>query len=265
MSRVGRRAGFAVAAIGLVFAAYQVQGWTMPRLLAEVLIGVLLAVAAVAILSIVSESMKEAMRWRERRETSTAWIAEEPPGLLDYVPDMSRANKKFVRQMSRLSRDTNRVGNKMRRQSRWLKVARLFGPRAAQLWANHTARSVLRSATFIEKRTAHLDATVAEFARAQEGLLQTLDAPATDEDRVALATAREAIAGRSATTRAAIESTVGYRVEVAGFANQNFSRTLRVSNNRLAEQLDALTAVLRGSLKDSERLERLLDRMAAKS
>jgi hypothetical protein len=36
--------------------------------------------------------------WREQREISPAWIAEEPPGRLDHVPDMNRANKKFVRQ-----------------------------------------------------------------------------------------------------------------------------------------------------------------------
>ena len=46
LAGIGGRAGFAVAAIGLVFAAYQVQGWTMPRPLAVVLITALLAVAA---------------------------------------------------------------------------------------------------------------------------------------------------------------------------------------------------------------------------
>jgi len=95
MRRIGGRAAFTVASFGLVFAGFQVQGWKMPRLLAVVLIVLLLVGAGVAALSIVWESVKEAKRWLEHRETSTAWIASESPGLLDYVPDMERASKKF--------------------------------------------------------------------------------------------------------------------------------------------------------------------------
>jgi hypothetical protein len=260
--RIGSRAGFVLAAIGLVFAAYQVQGWTMPRLLAALLIGLLLAVAAVALFSIVWEAIKEVQRWRERRETSTAWIAAEPPGMLDYVPDMKRASKKFVRQMSRLNRDTSRIGNQMSRDSRSIKLAVLFGPRAAQLWANHSARGILRSAVFIERRTDHLRATIAEFARAREGQLASLPAATNEEERAALAEARAAVAEQSATTAEAIDSVEGYRVAVLDVSQNNFSRTLRVSSHQLAEQLAAVIVVLRRSLKDSQRLEELFEEKA---
>jgi hypothetical protein len=262
MRRIGPRSGFGLVAIGLVFAAYQVQGWKMPRLLAAVLIAVLLTAAALVVLSIVWEAIKEVRDWRERRETSTEWIASEPPGLLDYLPDMQRASKKFVRQMNRLNRDTARLGKRTGRNARTMKRASMFGPRAAQFWANHTAKSIFRSAVFIEKRSAHLGKTLAEFARAQEGQLNSLAAPKSEEERASLATAREALADRSATTAEAITSVTGYRDSTLELSQQNFSRTLRVSNKRLAEQLDALIVVLRRSLKDSKRLESLLERKA---
>lgn len=167
LRRVGSRAGFVLAAVGLVFVAYQVQGWTMPRLLAALLIGLLLAVAAVALLSIAWEAIKEAARWRERRETSTAWIAAEPPGHLDLVPDMNRATKKFVRQMNRLNHDTKRLGRKIGRYARFMNWVSLW-PRAALTLANQAAKANARSAAFIEKRSAPLRKTIDELRRAQK-------------------------------------------------------------------------------------------------
>lgn len=262
LRRIGGRAGFAIAAIGLVFAAYQVQGWKMPRLLAAVLIAALLAVAGVAILSIVWEGVKEVRRWREERETSTAWIAAEPPGLVDYGPDMNRANKKFLRQMAKLTRDTKRVGVRMGRHAKLAKVAQFFGPRAAQIWANHAAKGILGSAAFIEKRTGHLRATIAESTRAQEGHLVSLPAPANDEERVALGTLRESFVERSTSTAQAIASVEAYRNVVRIAADENLSRTLRVASNKLADQLDAMSQVLRRSLRDSQRLEVLCEQKA---
>src|SRR5436853_4341528 len=98
MRWIGGRAGFAVVVFGLVFAAFQVQGWTMPRPLAVALIVLLLAAGGVAVLSIVWEAVKEAKRWREDREMSLEWVENERPGVIDYVPDMNRASKKVVRQ-----------------------------------------------------------------------------------------------------------------------------------------------------------------------
>lgn len=259
MRRIGSRAVFGIGSVGLVFAAYQVQGWTMPRLLAVVLIGMLLVAAASAFLSIAWEAINEVRGWRERRETSTAWIAAEPPGLLDYVPDLNRASKMFSRQMDRITRDTARVGKQTSRDARTIKWAVRLGPRTAQLWANRTAKGILRSAVFIEKRSAHLRETVDEHARVSESHLNSLGSPQGDEDRAALETARQAVAGRSATTAEAIESVSGYRDAVLGVSEQNFSRTLRVSNKRLADQLDAVIVVLRRSLRDSQRLESLLE------
>jgi hypothetical protein len=232
MRRIGSRAGFFVAAIGLVFAAYQVQGWKMPRLLAALLIASMLAVAGVALLSIVWEAVKEARVWRERRETSRDWIAAEPPGLLDYLPDMNRASKKFVRQMDRLNRDTERVGKRTTRDARIISWAsRLGRPRAAQLSANRSAKGILRSAVFIEKRSNHLRKTVDEFARAQEGPSDS--SCRSYERRRTRCTGRHPrdLASRTATTAAAIKSVGGYRDTVRKFSQQNYSRTLKASNN----------------------------------
>lgn len=262
MRRIGSRAGFIVVPIGLVFAAFQVQRWTMPRLLAVLLITAMLAIAVVAALSIGWETIKEIRGWRERRETSTAWIEEEPPGRLDLAPDMDRATKKFVRQMGRLSGDTEKVGKQRARDARTLAWASLLGPRAAQLWANHSAKGILRSAVFIEKRTAHLQKTVKEFARAREAHLVGLDAPTTAEDREALENLRKDTAESLASTADAIASVSEYRDSVREFAQINASRTLRVSSERLSEQLDAMVAVLRLTKKDTERFQALLDRMA---
>lgn len=260
MRRVGSRAGFAVAAVGLVFAAYQVQGWKMPRVLAAILIVGLLGVACVALASIAWEVVKELRSWSERRETSTAWISKEPPGQLDYIPDMNRAVKKFTRQMSRITRDTKRVGRLTTRQARLAKWVPKFGPRAGQIWANYTARRLLRSAVFIERRTSHLRATSAEFFRVQEAMFANLPAPTDAAERTALETARDSFVSQGETTEGAIDSVEGYRDAVRDVAQMNISRTLRVSGERLAGQLDGMVLVLRRSLKDSQRLATAVDR-----
>lgn len=87
MRRIGGRAAFVVGSIGLVFAAFQVQGWTMPRPLAIALITVLLVAAAVALLSILWEAIEEARRWREGREVNVrSWCKTAPrsTGELSY-------------------------------------------------------------------------------------------------------------------------------------------------------------------------------------
>jgi hypothetical protein len=262
LRKVGSRAGFGLAAVGLVFAAYQVQGWTMPRLLAAFLIVLLLAVVAVAVLSIAWETIREVMRWRERRETSTAWIAAEPPGQLDLIPDMERATKKFVRQMKRLNRDTGRLGKKIGRYSRLMNWARRFGPRAVLTLANQAAKANSRSAAFIEKRATHLRKTVDELRRTQEGQLTRLSDPETDEDWAALSEAQAVAASRTVTTAETIESVVGYRDAVLGIAHQDLARTLTASSKQLAAQLEAVIVILRRSLKDSERAEALLKQKA---
>lgn len=229
----------------------------MPRLVFDVLIVALLCVAGVAFLSVCWEGFTEVRRSLERRETSTAWIDTEPPGSWDYIPDLKRAEKKFVKQMGRLSSDTGRVSERTARAARFVKVAIWCGPRVSQLFGKYSARGYLRSAHFIEGRTGHLRKTVAEFARAQEANLSRLPAPANDAERALLVAARSALAESIATTSSAIESTSMYRDSVREFSALNVSRALRVSSGRLADQLDALIVVLRRSLKDSERLDAL--------
>jgi hypothetical protein len=262
MRRIGTRAAYVLVPIGLAFAAAQVQGYKMPKPLALGLIGVLLSVAAVAVLSIVWETVKEVRRRLERRETSTAWIDSDPPGQLDYIPDLTRASKKFVKQMGRLSDDTGRVSKRTERAARVLPFALMCGPRVAQLWGEWSALGYLRSAAFIEGRTDHLRKTVAEFGRAQEANFMRVPAPASDEERAMLTAARAAVVEQIATTASAVESTSAYRDSVREFFDQSVSRALRVASGRLVDQLDAMIAVLHRSLTDSERFLALIDQKA---
>jgi hypothetical protein len=241
----------------LVLATYQVQGEKMPRVLAAIIIYSLLAVSAIAVLSIVWECVKEFRVWRERRETSTAWIDAEPPGHLDFIPDMQRASKKFIEQLNELNTDTARVGRKMRRHTRVSPLMRFASSRMRQRWANSAARSVTRSAVFIEKRQDHLRATVGELKRVTEAQVASA-APETEADRAALLEFRRVIVSRNVSTLEAVASVEGYRDVALGLSEQNLSRTLRVSNKRLSEALDGIIRTLRGFVRDGERLEAAL-------
>jgi hypothetical protein len=107
-----------------------------------------------------------------------------------------------------------------------------------------------------------LRATVDEFARAQKGQWVKVGEVETDEDRASLQEAREAVAGRSESSRSAIASVIEYPDTMRDFAEQNYARSLRESSRRLVEQLEALIVILRRSLHDSEQLEGLLARKA---
>lgn len=150
----------------------------------------------------------------------------------------------------------------MIRHGRVVKVAQLLGLRATQVWANHTARGIFQSADFIERRAGYLRAAMAEFTRAQEGHLASLPAATNDEERRTFEELRASFASRNESTLNAISSTESYRDVVRDSAQQNLSRTLRVSSNRLADQLDAMILVLRRSGKDSGRLQALCEQKA---
>src|SRR4051794_11516524 len=96
-TRIGLRAALASAATGLLLAAFQVQGWTIPTALALALIGLLVTMIVVTVLSIVLEALRALRNALEHRATTAAWVPLDEPGFLDYEPDGIRANKRFAR------------------------------------------------------------------------------------------------------------------------------------------------------------------------
>jgi peptidoglycan/LPS O-acetylase OafA/YrhL len=96
-TRIAVRAALASAATGLLLATFQVQGWTMPKPLAVILIVLLVAMIVVAVAAIVGEAFRAFMSFLEHRATTPSWVASAEPGVLDYEPDGIRANKRFMR------------------------------------------------------------------------------------------------------------------------------------------------------------------------
>jgi predicted PurR-regulated permease PerM len=115
--RIGVAASFASVAIGLLLAAFQVQGWTMPRLLAIVLIVLLSVMVAIAVSAIVYEVVRTVRRFLKHRATTPSWVSTERPGLLDYEADGIRAGERFTKELTKLSRDTEGLGAKLERHT----------------------------------------------------------------------------------------------------------------------------------------------------
>ena len=105
-ARIGLSASFASAAIAILLAVFQVQGWTMPKVLAVCLIVLLLAMVSTALAMIVYEVARTFKRYLEHRATSASWVPSEKPGLFDYEADGIRANNRFRRELEKLNKDT---------------------------------------------------------------------------------------------------------------------------------------------------------------
>jgi len=261
MRRVGSRAGFAVAAIGLVFAAYQVQGWKMPRLLAAVLIAAMLTVAGIAFLSIIWEAVQEVRLLLERRETSAGWIIEADPGLFDFEADGLRAMEEFTEELEKLSKDTQRIGKKLPRHSQLMERSTAPGVngKMRQNLANRAAKDIRHSATFIKKRLDLLTVLNTEIGRNLVPWVRLMTIE-TDEDAEAAQLMREMGDSGARVTDDVIASLRGYRASVKGIEEQNASRSLRIAARELGESLDGIERVLRKRLADSRRLNDELER-----
>jgi hypothetical protein len=264
MRRIGSRAGFGVAAIGLVFAAYQVQGWKMPRLLAAALIASMLAVAGIALLSIVWEVISEVRGWREHRATHASWVSAEPPGKLDYEADGLRAQERFTRELLKQAKETHRLGKKLARYTKRIGRRRFSGPRRRQRQANRSAKSIERGAVFIEKRVELLKALVKDVERNYQGYI-SIAVPEVDTEAEfqAAMELRNSLESGRATTAETLRSASEYRESIKELETQNLSRTVRIASGRLEKAQSGIVAVLRSHERATAGIIREFDKKLA--
>lgn len=269
LSNLGRRFGlpasFTGAAIGIVAGVYEVQGWKMPGPLAVALITALLIMIVVAISVMGYEAIKEVLLFLERRATSAAWVSQEEPGLLDYEADFLRASDRFKREMVGLANDTGKLGRDLGKHTKRLeepKVRRL--PFVKQNRANQAAKSIDRSAIYIEKRAELLNALVKDVSRNLAGWIATA-AIATPEDKTAAEELMESLGNNVNTATATIEKTTGYRDTVRSMEKQNPARTVRIASKRLADGLDSTVKILRRFKEKSRELHDQLSRRISAS
>jgi len=243
-TRIGLRASFAGVAIAILLAVFQVQGWTMPKLLAVALIAVLIAMIIVALSTIVYEVAQAFRRFLEHHATTASWVAEEHPGFLDYEPDGIRAQKRFTGELNKLARDTSRLGSKMDRHRRRMERGVTKSPRGKQRLADRAARDIARSAGFLEKRHDLLEAIVKDVSRNTEGIIASVDLRTQDDLDIAkqFAQVLDGMGNESATSA---ESTAGYAQSVRELEEQNPARTVRIACQRLGAALESVVKTLR--------------------
>jgi hypothetical protein len=150
-ARIGAAAALASAATGLLLAAFQVQGWTMPKPLAIGLIVFLVAMIVAMAAAIIFEAIRALRGFLEHRETTPTWVESEEPGVLDFEPDGIRAQERFTTELGKLARDTGRLGRRLSRHSRRMQRNVGKSGRKKQRIANRAARDIERSANYIEK------------------------------------------------------------------------------------------------------------------
>lgn len=257
-TRIGLWATLGSASIGILLAIFTVQAWTMPRLLALVLIACMLALLTAAVSMILFEVVRACRRFLEHRATSASWVEDEPPGLLDYEADGLRAMKRFTRELGRLGEDTQRLGKKMdKRRVRLEKQPR--SARARQGHANRTGKDILKSAVFIQKRLGLFRALVKDINRNYKGLLENLPV-GTEEDIQAARILRDALDGGRQATSETLDSTKEYRESVRGLEAQNPSRMVRLASNKLGKSLDGIILTLKDYEKSAAGLVRDFDK-----
>jgi type III secretory pathway component EscS len=263
-TRIGIEASLASVAIGLVLAAFQVQGWTMPRLLAVILIVLLLLMVAVALSAILYEVFKAVRRFLEHRATSPSWVSSERPGLLDYEADGIRANERFTKELNKLNRGTTKLGEQLERHTQRFEHSKNASGKAKQRRANRSAKDIDKSAVFIEKRLDLLQALVKDIVRNSEGVIASTDIE-TDSDLAAAKEFRDTLAEGHEATTGALEGTSGYRESVKETEQMNLSRTMRIASRRLAASLDGVEKMLRKHQGGLSRLVQSLDTKIAEA
>jgi hypothetical protein len=261
-TRVALGATIAGGAIGIIFAGFQVQGWTVPRLLAIVLLAVLGLVLAGALGMVVYESVRALRMFLEHRSVSAGWISSEPPGLLDYEADNLRAQKALNRFFNKLAKDTTRVGKKTTRGTKSLVRAKDKRGRVKQRRANRTAKHLTRSAVFIERRLTALKKLTKEIERNHQGLIANLPLATEEEVKLVMNWRNNVEGGRTASAEAAVGIDT-YRRAVEDFEAMNASRTLRIASDRLGNALRGMVRALKDFETVSAGLVREFDQRLA--
>jgi hypothetical protein len=258
-TRIGWRTTLAIGGIGVLLAAYQVQGWKMPKPLAISLIVLLIVMIALLVSTIVFETVLAFGRFLEHRATSPSWVASTEPGVLDFEPDGIRANKRLMRELRKLSRDTQRLGTKTNKHASRMNKSVGKSGRTKQRRANRAARDIDRGASFIEKRLSLLEAIAQDISRNTDGLIATLVVE-TQEDIDALEAFRQVLEESYQTTEGAAQATDGYSRSVRDLEQQNPARTLRIACRRLGSALEGVVKTLRRVENGMRKATQALDR-----
>jgi hypothetical protein len=258
-TRIALLAALASATTGLFLAAFQVQGWTMPKPVAISLIVLLGAMIVTSASLIVYEALRAFRGWLDHRATTAAWVESTEPGVLDYEPDFLRAGTGFTKELGKLARDTGRLGEKLAKHTTRMTRAAGKSGRVKQRRANQAASVVSESAVYIEKRLEMLEAIAKDVRRNQDGLVATLSFETNQEIDEAKTWLEVLIESRDTVVEAA-DSTADYAQSVRSLEQQNPSRTLRIACERLGDALEGIVRLLRkvenGGGKTAKALER---------
>ena len=235
----------------------------MPTLIAVAFIVILLIMIVVALGVILFEVVKEVRRFLEHRATSASWVSKEEPGLLDYEADGLRAMERFTQELAGLGEDTRKLGQSLQKHTQRIGDPSLLRkPKLRQKRANQAAKSIDRSAVYIEKRVALLQALVKDISRNFTGIIKTANIE-TEEDKQASQALIDTLDTNGEIVAGTIEKVAEYRDTVRSLHQQNPSRTVRIATKRLAEALEDTVKVLRNHRQDSNQLGGQLARRLA--
>lgn len=255
-------ASFIAIVIGIVFVIYEVQGWKMSTPLAVIFVVILLLMVLVAIGMILFELFSAGRQFLERRATSASWLSREAPGLLDYEADWERANKRFLKELNRLGSDSKKVGKTLametKRTQALVKSGKPLKGTKKQKSGNRAAKSIDRSAIYVEKRTELFEALVKEITRNQDGIITALSLH-TEEHKAAAQAFVPALQSSEGATSGAVAAITEYRNSVRSLGQQNFSRTIRIASKRLGDGLDSMLKVFQQFQNSSHRLRTNLE------
>jgi len=174
MGRIGWSATVIFFALGAILGAFEVQRVEMPQPLFIFIIVIMLLMVFIAVGVILNEVGRASWRIWQKRIVSAGWISAEEPGLLDFEADYTQAYQRFMNEMEKLTKDTQRLGKILpKHQERIHNAAESSDPRKKQKRANQTAKDIGRSAIFISRREALLASLVKEINRNAQGILST--------------------------------------------------------------------------------------------
>lgn len=247
-------------ATGIWFAVFQVQGWTMPKALAIALL-VPVGITIVGSLAVaVFEVARNVRAFAEHRATNALFVLETPPGFLDYLPDGLTASERLSTELILLSEDTNELTQKLdKHTASFTALVGVDDAYAPQREANRSAKTIARSAAYIEKRLELLEACVTEIDRNFPAWVNTQTITSEEDFEIARG-ARDSIeAGRVATLES-LASTSELRDTYKETADMNAARTVRIASSRLADALSGIVRVLKRYEKSSGKLVAELDK-----
>ncbi len=262
-TRIAGPAGFAAVVIAIILAMYDVQSLTVPEPLATFLLVTLLLMLLTALGMIGLEVVNAVRQFFEHRATSASWVSSEAPGLLDYEADGERASKRFGKEMKQLSSDTQGLANTLAKHSARVRDLSKPGKKVKgtdkQKRANAAAKSIDRSAVYIEKRAKLFEALVKEIVRNYDGLITAVSLD-TEEHKVAAPSLRDALQSNENATLGAITGLSGYRDSVRTVHQKNLSRTITIASKRLRDGLDSILKTLQQFQQGSRHMRANLDK-----